>query len=391
VSTRELVWIRPNVAREVERWRRRASSIPDLTIREDALAALDGKRLNTEGAALFAVLPPRREPALLRLLVAFQILLDFLDSVSERPSTDPLANGRQLHLALRDAIDPGGPMTDYYRHHPCHEDGGYLSALVLSCRESCLSLPSYGHVRSRALQAAARCAVQSVNHDPDCIRRDSALESWAGSTFPRASGVSWWELTAAASSTLGIHALLALAADPGCRGRDALAVDSAYMPWICAASTMLDSYVDEIEDAASNSHSYIAHYPSRSVASERTRELVLRSLHEADRLRNGARHALIAAGMVAMYLSASQARTSTKRETTRAFIRAGGSRTRLLLPILRLWRAGMSRSVGVRCEGSAVLPQPQVRNTTARIARPRALQRWGVADDNCTHVGVQGD
>jgi tetraprenyl-beta-curcumene synthase len=209
---------------------------------------------------------------------------------------------------------------------------------VQACRDSCGSLPSYGHVRSLALQAATRCGVQGLNHDPDPVRRDKGLERWAQQALPHTTGVSWWELTAAASSTLGIHALLALAADPACSRSDALEIRAAYMPWICAASTMLDSYADEAEDAASESHSYLAHYPSTQLAAKRTRELVGRALLEARRLRGGSRHALIAAGMVAMYLSADGARTSRRRSTTRAFVRAGGPLTVLLVPILRLWR-----------------------------------------------------
>jgi tetraprenyl-beta-curcumene synthase len=322
----------------MERWRGLAASIPDQTIRADALHALHAKRFNAEGAGLFAALPPRRDDRLLRLLVAFQVLLDYLDTVSERPAPDPMANGHQLHLALKEALDPDGSTSDYYRHRPQGADGGYVRALVNTCRDSCRALPSYRHVRSPALQAAARCSVQGLNHDPDPVRRDSTLERWAQRTYPHTSGVSWWELTAAASSTLGIHALLALAADPACAPADAPAVAAAYMPWICAASTMLDSYVDEAEDSESESHSYLAHYPTPPLAAQRTGELVRRALLEARRLRDGPRHALIAAGMVAMYLSADGARAPSKRSTTRTLVRAGGPRAVLLVPILRLWR-----------------------------------------------------
>jgi tetraprenyl-beta-curcumene synthase len=338
VCARELVWIRPNVAREVAFWRGFACLIPDSTIRHDALTALSQKRLNIEGAALFAVLPPRRSLRLLHLLVAFQILLDFLDSVDERPVPDPVANGRRLHLALRDALDPSAPISDYYIHHPCRHDGGYLLALVQACREHCTALPSYPTIRALVLRGAERCGVQGFNHDPDARRRDIALQHWAAETFRRNWGLSWWELTAASSSTLGIHALLALAADPACDERDAIEVDGAYMPWICAASTMLDSYVDEIQDSEQGSHSYISHYPSAKVAVERTHALVHRSLYEVHRLPRGARHALIAAGMVAMYLSSDDARTEAKRDTTRRLGQAGGTLTRFLLPFLRIWR-----------------------------------------------------
>jgi tetraprenyl-beta-curcumene synthase len=340
VCARELAWIRPEVAREVERWRRCAAAIPDAEIRDDALTALASKRFNAEGAALFAVLPPRRDLGLLRLLVTFQILLDFLDSLSERPVPDPQADGLQLHLALRDALDPGGPISDYYRHGPRRRDGGYVRALVQRCREHCVYLPSYESTRSFALRGARRCRVQGLNHDADAARRDRALEAWAAETFDDGWGLSWWELTAAASSTLGILALLALAADPGSGECDAREVDAAYMPWICAASTMLDSYVDEVEDAAGDAHSYIAHYPSGELAVQRTHELVRRSLLEARQLRNGARHALIAGGMVAMYLSTDEAHSAFKRDTTRMLLQAGGSLTTMLVPILRAWRVG---------------------------------------------------
>ena len=42
--------------------------------------------------------------------------------------------------------------------------------------------------------------------------------------------------------------------------------------------------------------------------------------------------------MVAMYLSKDSARDPALHATTDSFVRAAGSLTRLLLPILRLWR-----------------------------------------------------
>jgi tetraprenyl-beta-curcumene synthase len=287
-------------------------------------------------------LPPRRNASLLRLLVAFQVLLDFLDTLSEDPGVDPHGDGRQLHLALRDALDPRRPISDYHSARP-REDGGYLRALVQACRSCCHDLPSYPTARPLALRGAERCVVQSLNHDCDPARRDLLLRQWADATFADAWELSWWELTAAASSTLGIHALLALAADPHCREEDVVQLDAAYMPWVCAASTMLDSYVDEVEDLASDSHSYIGHYPSEELALRRTRELLERALLEAGRLRNGSRHTLIVAGMVAMYLSADEARTPSKSDGTHALLRAGGGIACLLAPILRSWRVTYRR------------------------------------------------
>jgi tetraprenyl-beta-curcumene synthase len=338
VAARELLRVIPRVSREVGAWRGRALRIPDAPIREDALSALSSKRFNPEGAALFAVLPRRYNASLVRLLVAFQVLLDFLDSASERSVPRPVENGDQLHLALVEAFQPGAPISDYYRYHPWQDDGGYLRALVDTCRECCAMLPSFGLVQPLVVRGARRCGVQSLNHDPDQLRRESRLRRWARAEFAGQCELSWWELTAAASSTLGIHALLAHAADPAFADRDLSEVDAAYMPWVCAASTMLDSYVDEAIDVAGDGHSYVAHYASPSTAARRVCELVRRSMCEARGLRGGARHALIVAGMAAMYLSADEARTPAMRATTDRFTEAGGSLLRVLLPILRLWR-----------------------------------------------------
>lgn len=343
MASRELVRVIPAVSREIGQWRERASAIPDAPIREDALGALAAKRFNPEGAALFAVLPRDCDLNLVRLLVAFQVLLDFLDSVTERHVPRPVANGDQLHRALVEALHPGAPISDYYRHHPWRDDGGYLMALVTTCRECCRELPGYGCVKARVLRAARRCGVQGLNHDPDPRRRESRLRQWVDVEFGARRELCWWELTAAASSTLGILALLAEAADPEVALPPVGEVDRVYMPWVCLASTMLDSYVDALADLAGEGHSYVAHYADPSVAVQRVCELLRRSIHEARQLRGGLRHALIVAGMVAMYLSADEARTPAMRETTDRFVRAGGSLTRMLVPVLRLWRVLYAR------------------------------------------------
>ncbi len=288
------------------------------------------------------------------MLVAYEILWDFLDSVNERGVVAGQANGRQLHLALIDAIDPGRPISDYYRHHPWREDGGYLRALVEVCRAGCVRLPSYEQVRPTLVSEAVRAQVLAVNHELDPVRRDSDLRAWAtsarreqaeavrgpreGSKSYEEPEVYWCEITGSASASPTIHALLTLATEPACTALDVERVRNVYDPWVSAATTMLDSYVDQAEDAINGDHIYISHYETPQLAERRIRELIRRSLSEARSLPNGERHELIVAGMVAMYLSKDSARTEEMRATTASFVNAGGSLTRALLPILRLWR-----------------------------------------------------
>jgi tetraprenyl-beta-curcumene synthase len=335
---RELVWGLRAASVEIQRWRTRALVIPDQPMREDALRALATKRTHLHGAALFWTLPRRRNRDLLRLLVAYELIWDFLDNVNERAAAAGTLNGRQLHLAIAEAIDPSVPISNYYRHSNSGADGGFLFSLVETCRDCCLLLPSYARVQERAVSEAHRAEVLALNHHPDPFERDAALRHWVARERLAAPRTNWWELSGAASAPLAIHALLALAAEPICSEKDISGAYAAYFPWLAATTTMLDSYVDQDEDVESGDHSYVAHYQGHEQAVSSIQDLVLRSVIEVRALRNGHRHAVVAAAMIAMYLSKDAARTPALHAGTRILVRSGGSLTRLMLPILRIWR-----------------------------------------------------
>jgi ABC-type dipeptide/oligopeptide/nickel transport system ATPase subunit len=152
------------VRRELAHWRERARAIPDPALAAHARAGLS-KRGNMEGAALFAVLAPasaRRETV--RALVAFQTAYNYLDTLCEQPSADPVANGHELHRALLVALDPAASHPDYYALYPQREDGGFLVALVDTCRSALATLPSHPAVAAGAVAAAERIvSFQSLN------------------------------------------------------------------------------------------------------------------------------------------------------------------------------------------------------------------------------------
>jgi tetraprenyl-beta-curcumene synthase len=337
-ATRELLWGLRAVSREVEHWQARASAIPDAAIREDALASLAHKRPNADGAALFWTVPERRNVRLLRTLVVYETMADFLDSANERGAGVGMANGRQLHLAFVEAIDPDVGLSEHYRHHPWHDDMGYLRGLVSTCREHCATLPSHAAVRAQLVSAAALAQVQCLRHELDIARRDAALREWAEKLTLQGRELSWFELAGAASAWLTVLALIALAACPNYLDDEAAATYAAYFPWIALTATMLDGYADMAEDAAIGTDSYVVHYCTREEATDRAQELARRSALVARSLHAGHRHHVIVACMIAMYLSKDSARTPELRPTTRQIARAGGGLTRLLVPILRAWR-----------------------------------------------------
>jgi cytochrome P450 len=266
------------------------------------------------------------------------VLWDFLDDISEQGAFIGSKNGYQLHRALVEALDPTSSISDYYRYHPWQDDGGYLRKLVSTCRECCLALPSYRQVQPLVLAGVRQCAVQAINHVPDRLEREQELRAWAERQRPAHHQLHWFEYAAATSAFLP-HPLLALAAEPLHDTQYAQQAQAAYFPWMALAITMLDSYVDTAEDRAGGKHSYISHYTDQEHMCERLREILTLTLKAIATLPRGRRHVLMGASMTAMYLSTSAGGESDVLALTNRIALGGGSLTRLLLPVVRLWRA----------------------------------------------------
>jgi tetraprenyl-beta-curcumene synthase len=257
-----LTTVFPLVASELAYWRVRADQIPDPKLRGLALDSLR-KRGNMEGAALFAAFAPRAHRAeTTRALVTFQAAYNYLDMLAEQPSDDPVANGRRLHQALLTALDPSAQHSAERAHREQGRDGGYLADLLDSCRASLTALPSYAAVAQAARAAAARIVdFQSLNLS-ERQGGHEGLERWARDQTCAGSGLRWWETAAAGGSSLGVHALIGLAAEPAIEPAQMLAIDGAYFPWIGALHSLLDSLVDAAEDRREGQRNLLGYYAS---------------------------------------------------------------------------------------------------------------------------------
>ncbi len=322
----------------------RAESIPDPLLREDALVSHRDKKSNSEGLAALAVLAPApRRAALARSLVAYQLMLDYLDGVSERPTPDPVENGLRLHRAFEVALDPDAAHEDYYALAVAGEDGGYLVALIETCRAPLRDLPSYPVARSALLHQAGLCREsQALNHALPLAPVQERLTEWAARTAEEAgldAGFDWWELVAAAAaSSLCVGALIALAATPGASEADAAAVESAYFPWASGLNALLDSLVDLDEDPEDLSH--IRRYGSQRQAAERLGTIAAGARARVSRLPEGPLHEAILAAMGALYLAQPEAWRPGLEPTSRAVFAALGPLARPSLAVHLLRRGG---------------------------------------------------
>jgi tetraprenyl-beta-curcumene synthase len=288
------------------RFQARAMEIPDPLLEADALASHRHKGANSEGLSALAVLAPaQRRAEVARTLVAYQLMLDYLDGVSERRTDEPFANGIALHRAFEVALDPDAPHVDYYAHAPAREDGGYLCELIETCRAPLRGLPSYAVVREPLLrQARLCCESQALNHALRFAPVEAELDEWAARTALESElepGFEWWELiAAAAASSLCIGALLALAATPGASEADARRVEAAYFPWATGLNALLDSLVDLDEDPEGSSH--LRRYESQEHAADRIVAIASGARRRVSELPDGQLHEAILAAMGALYL-----------------------------------------------------------------------------------------
>jgi tetraprenyl-beta-curcumene synthase len=326
----------PAICREARLWSARAGGIPDPLLRRVALDSLQAKRGNIEGAGAFAALVPGPQRAqVVRMLVAWQAAYDYVDTLAELPNADRGANGRQLHLALLAALQPGSRHDDYYAHHHPDDDGGYLECLVDTVRCTFSALPSSAAVAEPVQRAAMRIvAYQSLNqHD------HLALARWGDAETPAGSDLYWWETAAAGASSLAVLALLAIAPEASASTSHIAAIECAYFPWIGALHTLLDSLIDLQEDADAGQVSLLTHYRSAEDAAERMQMLAARSLHTARTLPAGRQHASILAAMASLYLSAPEAASATATIVSRRIIDALGPQVNPSLVILGIRRA----------------------------------------------------
>ncbi|MGH2853950.1 MAG: DUF2600 family protein [Solirubrobacteraceae bacterium] len=329
----------PVVRREIHRLRIEASRIPNPTLRRLALEAQEVKWASLEGAAAFAAfVPPVLRPPVARLLVGYQAAFDYADTLMEQPSCVPAANARQLHAALLAILEPGRPHPDYYRHHICSHDGGYLTRLVDGCRSVVAKLPAYPPLAARVIKSAQRGVEYQCRISLSTEKDHPALSRWATQTTPYR--LRWWETGASCGSSLDTLALLAAAANPITNDRHAEAIEALYWPWAGALHTLLDCLIDRADDAANDRPNLLDLYASSHETAERMGFLTA----EAARLAAaaGADHTLILAGMASLYISDPQAWVPEARPTAESVLAALGDLgvpTMLVLRTRRLARS----------------------------------------------------
>lgn len=292
----------PEIRRCIQRWEQRAQAIPSPELRRDALHTITEKATYVEAAAAFATLAaPASRGAAIELIVAWQIICDYMDALGEQPSADPFANNMQLHKAIVAAVDPTEPRVDYYAHHLHGHDGGYVDALITTCRQHLRTLPLSAAVQPLVSAAAERCReAQSHVHAIGRSGATEALRRWTAAQT-RTNGYEWWEIAAAGISGISIPPLIAAAANPATTHEALTRIHDAYWPHICALSVLLDSVADQHTET--DGFSFLSPYPTHAAMGAGLARTTTNASRAVSRLPDPGIHQMIVASTIAYYMT----------------------------------------------------------------------------------------
>jgi tetraprenyl-beta-curcumene synthase len=330
----------PVVDQELTRWIYFAENIPDPNLRQQALASIQMKKFHAQGGSVYSLYPTVIDQvSILKFIVAFQTISDYLDNLCDRAGVQDEFSFRQLHLAMLDAVDPQGELNDYYCYYPYQNDLGYLDLLVTECRTQLLKLPAY-HLIQHSLKKYIQLYtdLQALKHlDP--ANRESLLFTWAKvhqNLYPE---ISEWEFAAATGSTLGIFLLVAAASDSSLKLEEVEQIDAAYFPWVSGLHILLDYYIDAGEDLQMGDLNFTHYYNNLLECQERLKFFISQSLKSCTPLRYPKFHQTIIKGLLAMYLSDAKALTTENLRTTKEILRHSGTTAKFYFGCCRLLRS----------------------------------------------------
>ena len=328
----------PIVDRELAKWSDRCAGFVDKPLADQALASIALKKFHCQGGSAYALFPGADPANTVGFIVALQTISDYLDNLCDRMDVLDEQAFRQLHRSMADAVNPGRPLSDYYRYYPYKHDGGYLESLVKECQSYVSMLPAFDLVREQMEEYIGLYTdLQSLKHLDKNIREERMVH-WASRYAPRYPGISCWEFSAATGSTLGVFVLFAAASDPELTAEMVQMLHMAYFPWICGLHILLDYFIDSMEDRQTGDLNFTHYYINLKVCEDRLAFFLKKSLEEAASLPYAGFHITVVKGLLALYLSDPKAAAGLNRLASRNVLRYGGRNAALYHSICRLLR-----------------------------------------------------
>ncbi|MFA9559102.1 tetraprenyl-beta-curcumene synthase family protein [Evansella sp. AB-rgal1] len=319
----------PKVHEYLNEWKKRAEAIPNPELRQQALASIETKTFHCEGGAIYSLLAGDRREDVIKFIVAYQTISDYLDNLCDRSTSLDPTDFRALHESMPAALNPNSELENYYRYRNEQDDGGYLAALVTTCQECIKSFPSYSVVQAANVELAELYSDLQVHKHVKVEERVPRLEAWFEEHKHKVPQMTWYEFSASCGSTLGIFCLTAYSASlPNFSVELAEKIKMGYFPWVQGIHILMDYFIDQEEDRLGGDLNFCFYYKNEEEMIERMKYFYFQADKRMKDMPHAKFHRLISNGLLAIYLADDKVKKDPKlRKKGREFIRSGGAPT----------------------------------------------------------------
>lgn len=294
----------PIVHRELDYWEERAKSIPNEELRIQATASIAHKTFHCEGGSILALIAGEDRAQVIRFIVAYQTISDYLDNLCDRSTSLDPEDFSLLHESMQHALNPTAELKNYYERREDQNDGGYLSDLVKTCQEVMQTLPYYKEIQPYLFELCGYYCDLQVHKHVIWEERVHRLQAWfEDNKHHLPGGMTWYEFSACAGSTLGIFCLVSYGARASFRDGLAKNVRNAYFPYVQGLHIMLDYFIDQEEDRVGNDLNFCFYYESEQKMIERLCFFLEQANRDIEKIPDEHFHKMVNQGLVGIYLA----------------------------------------------------------------------------------------
>ncbi|YAF98011.1 MAG: tetraprenyl-beta-curcumene synthase family protein [Nodularia sp. CChRGM 3473] len=293
----------PQVSKHLAMWRKEAEQIPNNELRKQALLSIETKAFHCEGGSIYGLLAQENINLVIRFIVAYQTISDYLDNLCDRSTSLDPKDFRSLHQSISHALRLDTEYINYYHFRQEQDDGGYLVKLVKTCQAVLKQLPSYQIIAPSLHQLADYYCDLQVHKHVQVQERVPRLKAWFEAHRNQIPDMKWYEFSASTGSTLGIFCLVAYACSLNCSEELAIKVKNSYFPWVQGLHILLDYFIDQEEDRIGGDLNFCAYYSNDQEMIERFAYFIKQANQAVSHLPHKQFHRIINHALLGIYLA----------------------------------------------------------------------------------------
>ncbi|WP_323125853.1 tetraprenyl-beta-curcumene synthase family protein [Gracilibacillus oryzae] len=328
----------PQVNRELNYWKERASEIPNPELRTQALASIQDKKFHCQGGSVYSVLAGDSWKEAIRFIVAYQTISDYLDNLCDRSTSLDPEDFRLLHQSMEDALTPHNQVKNYYKLREEQDDGDYLIDLVITCQNVLRRVDNFNVIGKYMLELEALYSDLQVHKHVKHEERIPRLEEWFHLYQQKWPMLSWYEFSACTGSTLGIFCITSYALNGNMNEELAKRIYDSYFPYLQGLHIMLDYFIDQEEDRIEGDLNFCNYYQNEQELEKRLIYFVEQTNEQIKNLPDQTFHEMIQHGLVGLYLADPKVKKMNKAyETAKRLMKASGRKSQFFHWNIRLY------------------------------------------------------